>query len=80
MPTKSCELCSIQVVNLTRHLKSKKHLRFQKLAEYGNYSDEEMKTHNNILAKQLKDKTILSYLYAFFAYILYIMSFQRVKW
>ena len=79
MPTKTCEVCCIQVVNLNRHLKSKKHLRFQKLAEYGNYSDEEMKTHNNILAKQLKDKTLLGYLYAFFAYILYIMSFQRIK-
>lgn len=83
MPTKNCELCSIQVVNLNRHLKSKKHLRFQKLAEYGNYSDEEMKTHNNILAKQLKDNnpnSLLGYLYAFFAYILYIMCFQRIKW
>ncbi len=79
MLTNTCEVCCIKVVNLNRHLKSKKHLRFQQIAEYGNYSDEEMKTHNNILAKQLKDRSLLGYLYAFFAYILYIVSFQRVK-
>jgi hypothetical protein len=79
MATKFCEVCSKNVVNLNRHLKSKKHLRFQNWTEYGNYSDDEIKQQNNILAKQLKDKTLLSYLYAFFAYILYIMSFQRVK-
>lgn len=82
MATKFCEVCSKNVVNLNRHLKSKKHLRFQNWTEYGNYSDDEIKQQNNILAKQLKDNnpnTLLSYLYAFFAYILYIMSFQRVK-
>jgi hypothetical protein len=79
MATKYCEVCSLQVINLRRHLNSKKHLRFQDLQEYGNYGDQQP---NNILGKQLKDKghtSWLGYLYVFFAYIFNMMRLQRIK-
>jgi hypothetical protein len=58
MPTKYCEVCSRQVVNLKRHINSEKHKRFQHLSEYGNYPDHQQ---NNILRKQLKDKGLSYY-------------------
>ncbi len=82
MPTKYCEVCSLNVVNLKRHLNSKKHKRFQEWLDYGNYGNQEWQDHNNDIGKGLKDKgrtQVLGYLYIFFAYIFSLMSFKRVK-
>jgi hypothetical protein len=82
MPTKYCEVCSLNVVNLNRHIKSKKHKRFQEWLDYGNYGDQEWQDHNNNIRKGLKDKgriPFLTYLYSFFAYILTLMCFKRVQ-
>ena len=82
MPTKYCEVCATNVVNLSRHIKSQKHKRFQEWQEYGNYAEEEWQEHNNNIRKQFNDKhhtTFLTYLYAFFAYIISLMCFKRVQ-
>lgn len=77
-----CEICSIEVCNLSRHRQTRKHKRFEHSQQYGNYSDEQLQEHNNILRKGFKDNgriEWLSYLYTFFAYIFNIMSLQRVE-
>lgn len=68
MATKYCEICSLQVQNLKRHLNSKKHKRFQGLEEYSNYGDQQCQQQNNILGNKYKEKgrNFLVIIYMFF--------------